>query len=195
MELVGHLRHALLGRNYSLTSTLDSYIVYKVVERLCYIANNYDNEVDKIRRGEEEAEKVLTIGDEAPITTIKLGTERFEVTEGLFKPECWGLDQAGVHVLVKKAITECSLDVRREMTQSIFLSGGLTLLPGFSNRLETELEKLVPVKPKVHASPYRYHASFLGAAQHVHTPAYQQTRVTKNDWTAGRVKMDNLWTL
>ena len=65
--------------------------------------------------------------------------ERFEISEGIFKPEVWGLDQAGVHVLVKKAIAECSLDVRREVTQSIFLSGGLTMLPGFKERLEAEL--------------------------------------------------------
>ena len=83
--------------------------------------------------------------------------ERFEISEGIFKPEVWGLDQAGVHVLVKKAIAECSLDVRREVTQSIFLSGGLTMLPGFKERLEAELEKLLPAKPRVHASPHRCH--------------------------------------
>ena len=82
--------------------------------------------------------------------------ERFEISEGIFKPEVWGLDQAGVHVLVKKAIAECSLDVRREVTQSIFLSGGLTMLPGFKQRLEAELEKLLPARPRVHASPHRY---------------------------------------
>lgn len=97
---------------------------------------------------------------------ISLGVERFETAEGIFKPEVWGLDQAGVHVLVKKAITECSLDMRREVSQSIFLSGGLTMLPGFRQRLETELEKLLPGKPRVHASPHRCpvppdHLSFL----------------------------------
>ena len=86
---------------------------------------------------------------------ICLGMERFEISEGIFKPEVWGLDQAGVHVLVKKAIAECSLDVRREVTQSIFLSGGLTMLPGFKQRLEAELEKLLPARPRVHAAPHR----------------------------------------
>ena len=89
------------------------------------------------------------------LAKISLGVERFETAEGIFKPEVWGLDQAGVHVLVKKAVTECSLDVRREVSQSIFLSGGLTMLPGFKQRLEAELEKILPVRPRVHASPYR----------------------------------------
>ena len=89
--------------------------------------------------------------------------ERFEISEGIFKPEVWGLDQAGVHVLVKKAIAECSLDVRREVTQSIFLSGGLTMLPGFKERLEAELEKLLPAKPRVHAAPHRCHLDLKGS--------------------------------
>ena len=92
---------------------------------------------------------------------ICLGMERFEISEGIFKPEVWGLDQAGVHVLVKKAIAECSLDVRKEVTQSIFLSGGLTMLPGFKQRLEAELEKLLPARPRVHASPYRYFRKYI----------------------------------
>ena len=43
------------------------------------------------------------------------------------------------------------------MTQNIMLAGGLTLIPGFKERLETEMERLNPaVKPRVLASPYRY---------------------------------------
>ena len=29
------------------------------------------------------------------------------------------------------------------------------MIPGFNHRLEMELEKLLPVRPRVHASPYR----------------------------------------
>ena len=44
-----------------------------------------------------------------------MGTERFEACEGLFKPELWGLDQAGVHVLVHKAIAEVAMEARKEV--------------------------------------------------------------------------------
>jgi actin beta/gamma 1 len=146
------------------------------------------------------------------LRTVKLGTERFEVAEGIFKPEVWGQDQAGVHVLVKKAIAECSLDVRREVSQSIFLSGGLTMLPGFKQRLEAELERLLPAKPRVHASPYRWpelakaeclcdpflrqHAAFLGAQAHALSPAYSQARILRADWVSGAAKNTaSLWPL
>jgi actin-related protein len=43
------------------------------------------------------------------------------------------------------------MDIRKEMSQNIFLTGGCTLIPGFAERLELELTKLCPphLKPKV----------------------------------------------
>jgi len=196
LELATHMRHSLLGRNYSLTSMLDGYVVRHVIEKLCYIPKNYDAEVDKYKKDETLAEKTVSVEEGSAGSSITIGTDRFETTEGIFKPEVWGLDQAGVHVLVKKAITECSLDARKEVTQSIFLSGGVTMLPGFNHRLEVELEKILPVRPKVHASPYRYHAAFLGASSHATSPAYNTTKIKREDWISGHAKNTaSLWAL
>ena len=191
MEMCSHMRHSLLGRNYSLTSFLDMYIVRQVVERLGYIARNFDAELENFQ-GEE---KTLNLNEGSRIASVVLGVERFQVTEGLFKPELWGLDQAGIHVLVKKAITECSLDMRKEVSQSIFLSGGLSLIPGFKHRLEVELGKILPLRPRVHASPYRYHAAFLGASAHAANPAFHAAKVTRDQWVAGKADIAKAWVL
>jgi len=196
LELATHMRHALLGRNYSLTSMLDGYAVRHVIEKLCYIPKNYEAEVDRFKKDETLAEKTVSVEEGSAGGSITIGTDRFETTEGIFKPEVWGLDQAGVHVLVKKAITECSIDARKEVTQSIFLSGGVTMLPGFNHRLEVELEKILPARPKVHASPYRYHAAFLGASAHATSPAYNTTKIKRQDWISGHAKNTaSLWAL
>ncbi len=47
------------------------------------------------------------------------------------------------------------MDARKELSQSILLAGGLTLIDGFRERLEAEMERLTTVRPRVHASPYR----------------------------------------
>jgi actin-related protein len=158
-EMRSKLQHYLLGRNYSLTSFIDSFVTRYAVEQLAYMSRHFDRELDAYRQDPAKVDKVVEIASDdspdAPVKKMELGSERFEACEGLFKPELWGLDQAGVHVLVHKAIKECSMDVRKEVTQSIFLAGGLTLIPGFRERLELEVEKLTPVKPRVHASPYR----------------------------------------
>lgn len=104
---------------------------------------------------------------------ISLELGRFQVTEGLFHPEAWGLDNPGVQKLVHKAVMvnkfatrkefsrflienimnwqDCSVDIRKEMVRSIFLSGGVTLLPNFPERLEAEVDRLTPshLIPKV----------------------------------------------
>ena len=194
-ELVTHMKHALLGRNYSLTSDLDSYVVRHVIEKLCYIPKSYDAELEKLKENVKYADKSVAVDEEAG-HHITIGVDRFETTEGIFKPELWGLDQAGIHVLVKKAIAECSLDARKEVTRSIFLSGGTTMIPGFNHRLESELEKLLPMRPKVHASPYRYHAAFLGASHHANTSEYQRSKIKRQDWVSGKSKnIASLWVL
>ena len=61
----------------------------------------YHQDPDKIDRS------IVVASDDspdAPVKRMEVGSERFEACEGLFKPELWGLDQAGVHVLVHKAI-------------------------------------------------------------------------------------------
>ena len=36
------------------------------------------------------------------------------------------------------------MDIRKEMAKSIYLSGGVTMLPGFPERLQAEVTKLTP---------------------------------------------------
>ena len=70
------------------------------------------------------------------------------------------------------------------------------MIPGFNHRLETELEKLLPMRPKVHASPYRYHAAFLGASQHATSQEYQNSKIKRRDWVSGQAKnLASLWVL
>jgi len=221
-ELRAKLQHYLLGRNYSLTSTVDGFVTRSATENLAFVAANFDKALDAYAEDPSSVDASVEISPAegpssgAPVRgELRLGSERFEAPEGLFKPELWGLDQAGVHVLVLKAIKECSVDVRKEMTQSIFLSGGLSLLPGLRERLECEVGRLTPIQPKVHASPYRYHAAYLGASAHAATDAYQETKVrpsclepfkrrlnarilfqvTKEEWLSSGAKLDRYWTM
>ncbi len=236
------LQHYLLGKNYSLTTFLDSFVVRTAIESLAYMSRNFDRELGKflfyfkepcfsnlnvcmfLERYHKKPEKIDCILELSKSTKLEIGSERFESVEGLFKPELWGLDQAGVHVLVHKAIRECSMDVRKEITQSIFLAGGLSMIPGLRERMELELEKLSPAtKPRykymnlhlsmlcgeppsryfhtspvsfrVHASPYRYHASYIGATVHANSTAFKQTKLTRDEWIGASHRLPQPWNL
>ena len=187
------LQQYLLGKNYSLTSFVDSLVVRTAIESLSYMSRNFDRELERYHKKPEKIDCILELSKS---TKVEMGSESFAAVEGLFKPELWGLDQAGVHVLVHKAIRECSMDVRKEITQSIFLSGGLSQIPGLRERLELELEKLSPAtKPRVHGSPYRYHASYIGATVHANSTAFKQTKLTRDEWIGASHRLPHPWNL
>lgn len=83
---------------------------------------------------------------------ISVDTARFKACEGLMKTELFGVDSPTLPRLIEQAIRSCSMDVRREMWQSIYLSGGTSLIPGFPERLQKELGKIAPPSINVQVS-------------------------------------------
>lgn len=75
---------------------------------------------------------------------VTLEDARFKAGEGLFRTELMGVDSPTLPKLIKQAILRCSMDMRREMWQSVYLGGGTTLLPSFANRLHAELTAIAP---------------------------------------------------
>ncbi|KAK8402073.1 hypothetical protein O3P69_001278 [Scylla paramamosain] len=187
-RILDHLRQFLYMRNISCINEVESYIIRQVLENICYCAHHYNTEKARCTKNPENFEKSVSLAEyctkDWPYESISLDFGRFQATEGLFNPDAWGLDHPGLHKLVHKAIMECSMDIRKEMSRSIFLAGGVTQLPGLVDRLTTELDNLTPpaIRPKVHASPYRYHAAYIGACVLAESPAFTQSRISQEDW-------------
>ncbi|KAK2718242.1 hypothetical protein QYM36_005533 [Artemia franciscana] len=191
-EIIEHLRQFLLQKNYSLVSEVETYFVRLALERLCYVSGPspeaYHTDLQLSHKDPLAVSASLSLeqfdAESIPWRELILDSGRFQVPEGLFHPEAWGLDHPGVQKLVSRAIQECGVDIRKEMSRSIFLAGGVTMLPGFAERLEEEVNRLTPsgITPKVHASPYRYHAAYLGASEFASSPAFDQQRINLEDW-------------
>ena len=46
------------------------------------------------------------------------------------------MEDAGIHEMIYRSIMKCDVDIRKDMYQSVVLSGGSTMYPGkFSHRL------------------------------------------------------------
>ncbi|KAL1421743.1 hypothetical protein MTO96_022883 [Rhipicephalus appendiculatus] len=187
-QLTQQLRQALAQKQLSLFGELELYLVRWVQQQACYVAPNYRTELNACHCDPTAYECCLPLGHffqpPAPHMEARLDLGRFQCPEGLFQPELWGLDCSGLGKLLQRALQECSLDVRRQMARSVFLSGGLSLLPGLPQRLQTELDALTPesLQPKVHASPYRVHMAFLGASTMASTSAFEEVCVTPREW-------------
>ena len=74
----------------------------------------------------------------------------------MFQPAFLGLEQAGIHETAYNSIFKCDLDIRRDLYANVVLSGGTTMFPGLSDRMQKELGALAPTGVKV-----RYLSSLL----------------------------------
>ncbi|KAL1935153.1 hypothetical protein VTP01DRAFT_4293 [Rhizomucor pusillus] len=99
------------------------------------------------------------------------GVERYRITESLFQPAQFlrkptnpetpiaTLQQSqisqtqGMHQLIFNSIRNCDIDLRPLLFNNIVVTGGNTLFPGFTERLNYELPVLAPgSKVKIHAA-------------------------------------------
>lgn len=100
------------------------------------------------------------------IDPIQLGQERFRAPEILFDPELVGLEYPGLHQIIVDAIGRTDMDLRKDLFNSIVLSGGATLTKGFGDRLLHDLQKLAPkdTKIKIMAPPERIYSTWIGGS-------------------------------
>lgn len=83
---------------------------------------------------------------------LHLNIERFRVPEIVFQPSLIGLDQSGIVEIVRDMLSRVDLQHRPLLTCDIFLTGGTNLLPGFKDRLYSDLRASLPAE---HATSVR----------------------------------------
>jgi len=159
------LRQNLKQRNnglYSYQSPVEHTLLRYIVEQVCYVSTDSEDDDHEPSKAVDLSGFKLASGMENKITVDE---SRFHATEGLFNPKKWSLEIKGLHQLIHNAIQLSPIDSRRTLYKNIYLSGGTSLLHGMAERIENEISKLVPgtIQVKVHMSPWRYHAAYLGA--------------------------------
>ncbi|GAA5936627.1 hypothetical protein JCM1841_004631 [Sporobolomyces salmonicolor] len=76
---------------------------------------------------------------------LHVNVERVRVPEVLWQPVMGGLDQAGLAEVVEGVLRGFAADERDRLTKNIFLTGGNTLVPLFSERLRASLTPSLPL--------------------------------------------------
>merc|ERR1711981_1090039 len=77
-----------------------------------------------------------------------------------------GKEMMGLHELTKKTVNDCDLDVRKDLLGNVVMSGGTTMFPNMPERLQAEIQGLVPeaTKVKVIAPPERMISVWIGGS-------------------------------
>jgi actin-related protein len=80
---------------------------------------------------------------------LAMSVERFAVPEILFRPSDIGLDCGGIAEAIVESINACDPSLRAAMYHNVLLVGGNAKIPGFGERLKSELRKLSPTNYEV----------------------------------------------
>jgi len=74
---------------------------------------------------------------------ISTASEKYEIPEFLFEPK------TGVVQMIYDVITQCDIDIKKELASTIILAGGSTCFFGFAERLTKELQESSNIKFKL----------------------------------------------
>jgi len=126
--------------------------------------------------------------------TVEVGTDRFVVPELMFNPAPLNVDASaapftGVHQMIYDSVTKCDNDIRRELFNSVIVTGGNTLLAGFHERLIYELHEVapqqLPYKVKVFSTPNTTERKFsvwIGGSILASLGSFQQMWISKSEY-------------
>ncbi len=183
-EITDSMSRTLTESGHRFYSPVEGYIARLVKERVAFVASNFEEALIHERELQPSVVDVRRYGIPDGTKAFSLGSAMFRVTEGLFQPNLWGKDSPGLHELVAKAIQAASIDIRRSLCRSIYLSGGTSILSGLDERLRKEVQALVPASSqvKVHASPFRLHAAYRGAGILSTLGTFESMCVWRDDW-------------
>ncbi len=123
----------ILGeRGFATDSSIRRELVRALKEKACFVSLDYKEDLKRV----EQYEKEYSLPDGS---TISLARERFEVPELLFNPSL-ELEEISLPEAIMDVIEMCDLDVRPDLLNNIFLSGGSSMFPNIKSRIYQELE-------------------------------------------------------
>jgi actin-related protein len=159
-EITTYLMKLLTEKGYSFTTTAEREIMRDIKEKLCYVAFDFEKEMNK---NEKEIEIQYELPDSQIIT---VGKERFKATEALFD-NSFLKNSNTTQKSIFFSIIKNEKDLSKQFYENIVLSGGNTMFSGISERIEKELKVLVDdnsTKIKTISPPERKYSVWIGGS-------------------------------
>jgi hypothetical protein len=174
------MQECLMDQGYNFSSSAELEIVRDIKERLGYVSMDYEGSLAKAATSPEMT-KEYTLPDG---NVVKLNVALFKCAELLFKPEMHGKELMGIHQLLYDSITKCDIDIRSDLYSNVVLSGGSTMFKNYEERLQKELQDLVPVgkSVKISAPDDRKYSVFVGGSILSSLPTFESMWITNEEF-------------
>ena len=131
--LTGYMENILVKMGFIVDSSIRRDLVRVLKERACFVSLDYKEDLNRAK----DYEKQYSLPDGS---TITLSKERFMIPEVLFDPSIINLEFPTLPKAIMEVIDSCDLDIRSELLNNIFLSGGSSMFPNLRSRIYKELE-------------------------------------------------------
>jgi len=167
-------------KNLLSEKSVEREIIVDIKEKLVYIANYFDKEM-QLYTSSSYLDESYKLPDG---TIFTIGNKRFRCTEILFRPSLLGMDVAGIHESTYNSLMKCDIAIRKQLYGNIILSGGTTMFPGITDRMQRELTNLSPstMKTKIIAPPNRKYSTYIGGSVVASLTTAQQMFIYKSDY-------------
>ncbi len=181
-DLTNYLVKILSERGHHFTTSAEKDICRDIKEKLCYVALDYKEELEKSKNG-SSIETTYNMPDGSVLT---IGSERFRCPEVLFDPKMIGKEVGGIHTVCNESIQKSDIDIRKDLYQNIVLSGGTTLYNQLPERLLKEIQAICPQnisnKVKITAPPERYFSVWIGGSILTSIQTFDSSWITKAEY-------------
>ncbi|XP_065676699.1 actin-related protein 6-like [Hydra vulgaris] len=166
--LTNHLKEIISYRQLHVLD--ETFVMNQVKEDCCYVTNQFleDLIITKKKKKENTIAQDYVLPDYTDVKRgfirsqedmwtkytgtsqlLRMNNERFTVPELLFRPSDLGIQQMGIPEAIVDAIESLPLPMQPHFYANVVLTGGNTLLPGFQNRVYTDLRSMAPIEFEV----------------------------------------------
>lgn len=179
-DVTDYLVQLLRRSGYIFHTSAEFELVRQIKEKNCYVATIFSNE-ERFLDDPSKNINTYLLPDGRP---INLGPEKYRAPEILFSPDKVGLEYPGVQECLLRSIQRADIDLRKTLYSSIYLAGGTTMMPGFAERLLSDMRRLSPkeIKIKITAPPERRLSCWLGGSILTSLAAFKNMWVKKQEY-------------